>query len=68
MNQRQPEFQQGARRDSDSPNSDRDDDGNNDFVDDDLPPGWVATVDPATGDKYFYNEETGEKTWYAFFI
>lgn len=68
MNQRQPEFQQGARRDSDSPNSDRDDDGNNDFVDDDLPPGWVATVDPATGDEYFYNEETGEKTWYAFFI
>jgi len=68
MNQRQPEFQRDARRDSDSPNSDGDDDGNNDFVDDDLPPGWVASVDPATGDEYFYNEETGEKTWYAFFI
>lgn len=68
MNQRRPEFQREASRDSDSPNSDRDDDGDDDFVDDDLPPGWVATVDPATGDEYFYNEETGEKTWYAFFI
>eukprot|EP00804_Cyclotella_cryptica_P001489 CCRYP_003714-RD/>CCRYP_003714-RD protein AED:0.34 eAED:0.34 QI:140/0.66/0.85/1/0.66/0.42/7/1908/789 len=59
--QRQSELQRDAIRDS--PNSDRDDDGNNELVEDDLPPGWVASVDPATGDEYFYNEETGETTW-----
>jgi len=29
----------------------------------DLPPGWIESVDPTTGNSYFYNENTGVTTW-----
>ncbi|EOD37248.1 hypothetical protein EMIHUDRAFT_225675 [Emiliania huxleyi CCMP1516] len=28
-----------------------------------LPAGWFADVDPASGDTYFFNEQTGETQW-----
>ena len=28
-----------------------------------LPEGWAEDVDPSSGNKYFYNEATGETTW-----
>ena len=30
-----------------------------------LPPDWTMVTDPASGDKYYYNEETGETSWEA---
>jgi hypothetical protein len=30
---------------------------------DELPPGWKSTVDPATGRQYFYNKQLGKTTW-----
>mmetsp|Transcript_8712 Transcript_8712/g.16665 ORF Transcript_8712/g.16665 Transcript_8712/m.16665 type:complete len:706 (-) Transcript_8712:344-2461(-) len=44
--------------DDDDDNDNRDDDNN-----DDLPPGWIAVVDPDSGDTYYVNEATGETTW-----
>eukprot|EP00736_Rhodelphis_marinus_P010359 Rmarinus@m.18620 len=29
----------------------------------DLPPGWVATLDPEYGVHYYYNSQTGESSW-----
>ena len=31
--------------------------------DNDLPHGWIASVDPVSGDEYYFNEGTGETTW-----
>ena len=28
-----------------------------------LPEGWAEDVDPSSGNKYFYNEATGETAW-----
>jgi hypothetical protein len=28
-----------------------------------LPPGWITGVDGATGQKYYYNEQTGQSQW-----
>jgi hypothetical protein len=32
-------------------------------LDDDLPGGWVAQVDPGSGLTYYYNADTQETTW-----
>ena len=32
-------------------------------VDVDLPPGWSEAADPTSGQKYYYNSETGETSW-----
>jgi hypothetical protein len=36
---------------------------NNESPDNDLPPGWIASIDPDSGEEYYFNEETGETTW-----
>ena len=28
-----------------------------------LPPGWISGVDPASGQTYYYNEQTGQSQW-----
>jgi hypothetical protein len=28
-----------------------------------LPPGWVVNVDEASGDQYYYNDQTGQSQW-----
>mmetsp|Transcript_28205 Transcript_28205/g.60348 ORF Transcript_28205/g.60348 Transcript_28205/m.60348 type:complete len:905 (+) Transcript_28205:1528-4242(+) len=34
-----------------------------DDKDEHLPPGWLAVLDPDSGDHYYVNESTGETTW-----
>jgi hypothetical protein len=36
---------------------------NSGSVDNDLPPGWISSIDPDSGSEYYFNEETGETTW-----
>ena len=36
---------------------------NDTAIDGDLPPDWIASVDPVSGEEYYFNEETGETTW-----
>jgi hypothetical protein len=46
-----------------TPEFNRSDSNSNDSLDNNLPPGWIASVDPASGSEYYFNEETGETTW-----
>ena len=45
------------------PGFNRGESNNDESVDHDLPPGWIASVDPASGEEYYFNEDTGETTW-----
>jgi hypothetical protein len=57
------QFHQEQEHKQYTPEFNRSDSNSNDSLDNNLPPGWIASVDPASGSEYYFNEETGETTW-----
>ena len=55
--------QQRIQHEQNSPEFTKGESNNSGSVDNDLPPGWISSIDPDSGSEYYFNEETGETTW-----